>query len=57
MKPWESKTLWAALIVAIAGFIPPVGQWINEHPDYFSMVLGGLFGGLRLITKDKISIK
>lgn len=56
-KPWQSKTLWIALIMAIAAFIPPVQVWIAAYPGYFTMVTGALFAALRLVSKGKISIE
>ena len=55
-KPWQSKTNWAALVVAAAAFVPSVSAWIQANPEMYSMVLGGLFAGLRLVTKGKIEI-
>lgn len=55
-KPYLSKTLYASLIVAVAAFYPPVGEWITGNPQIFSMLLGSLFAALRLVTKGKVSI-
>lgn len=56
-KPWQSKTNWLSLIVALAAFIPPVQVWISENPEMFAQVMAGIFFALRMITKDKIAIK
>lgn len=56
-KPWESKTNWVALIVAVSAFFPPVQAWIAANPDVFAQVIGGIFFVLRMITKDKVAIK
>jgi hypothetical protein len=56
-KPWQSKTNWVALIVALSAFVPSVGEMIAKNPEAFSMAVGAVFGFLRVITKEKISIK
>ena len=56
-RPWQSKTLWLALITAIAAFIPPVQTWIASNPEMFALILGGAFGALRVITKGAVSIQ
>lgn len=56
-KPWESKTNWAALIIAVAAFFPPAAQFIAENPQVCSMVVGALMVGLRLITKKQVLLK
>jgi hypothetical protein len=56
-KPWQSKTVWAGVITALAAFSPQVQQWISENPNGFSWALTGLFTILRFVTKDKIAIK
>lgn len=55
-KPWQSRTNWAALIVAVGAFIPAVSVWIAQNPETYSVVLGGLFAVLRVATKGKIEI-
>lgn len=56
-SPLYSKTLWIALFTAIASFLPSVQSWIAQNPSLFASIIGGLFAGLRLITKGKISIE
>lgn len=56
-KPWLSKTLWVALLSAIAAFFPPVQTWIAENPSTFGWIVSGLFAVLRLATKNKLVIK
>jgi hypothetical protein len=55
-KPWQSKTLWIALIMAIAAFFPGVSAYIQASPEIFTMVLVGVFALLRFITKGGIDI-
>mgnify|MGYP001287837347 CR=1 FL=1 len=52
----QSKTLWVALIVAVAAFFPPVQSWIAGNGEIFAQVLAGVFFVLRLVTKGKISV-
>ena len=56
-KPWQSKTNWAALVVAASAFIPSVGEFISKNPEGYALILSGIFGALRLISKGKISIE
>lgn len=56
-KPWLSKTYYAALVVALAGFIPGAPDWLAAHPQATGLALGALFAGLRTVTKGKISIQ
>lgn len=55
-KPWESKTTWMALVVAVAAFVPPVQAFVTENMEMVGVILGGVFTLLRLVTKSKISI-
>lgn len=55
-KPVYSKTLWASLFVSVAAFFPPVAKFIAEQPEMYSMILGGAFAALRIITKGKVNI-
>jgi hypothetical protein len=55
-KPWQSKTLWIALIMAIVAFFPPVSEWIQANPEIFTMSLMGIFAVLRFISKGGIDI-
>jgi hypothetical protein len=52
----QSKTVWVALIVAVAAFLPVVKEWIAGNPGIFAQVIAGVFFVLRLVTKGKISI-
>ena len=56
-KPWQSKTNWISLLIALAGFWPSAGDWVANNPDMFMKIMGGLFLGLRWVTKGKVSIK
>ena len=57
-KPWQSKTLWVSALTVIVPIVaPPAGIWIAAHPEAFSALLGVVFAGLRMITKDKVAIK
>lgn len=56
-KPaYLSKTIWMNLILALAAFYPPVGDYLKGHEEYVLMAFSVLNIGLRLISKDKISI-
>jgi hypothetical protein len=53
---FKSKTVWMNLIIAIAAFFPPVYGWIVGNPEMVAMIVSALNVGLRLISKDKISL-
>lgn len=56
-KPWQSKTLWINLIVAILAMAWPQGAaYIGANPEIVMSVMAGLNIILRLISKDKISL-
>lgn len=56
-KPIKSKTIWMGVITAVAAFFPPVHEFIVGNPEAFAAIVGALFIGLRVITKDKIVVE
>ena len=54
---WKSKTLWVNLVMAVAAFIPGVGEWVSTNPEAAGIIVAGVNGVLRLITKDKVVLK
>lgn len=55
--PWQSKTLWLNLVMAISAlFIPAVGTWISAHPEALVLIWSGVNIVLRFVTKDKVQI-
>lgn len=56
-KPWTSKTLWVALIVAVAAFIPGSKEIVGEGGANVALILSTVFAVLRIVTKGKISIE
>jgi len=56
-KPWLSKTLWANALIALSAFYPPVGAWMAGNADLVLQLLAGLNILLRILTKDKLSLK
>lgn len=56
-KPWQSKTVWMNLIVAVAAFFPTAQEWIASNPEAFAGIITVLNMGLRLASKDKVSLK
>lgn len=61
VKPWQSKTLWASVIIAVVPLIPGVGPVVSgvfaTNPELAAAVVGAVFGVLRLITKKEIGLK
>jgi hypothetical protein len=55
-KPWQSKTLWVNVILALSAFIPGVHEALVAHPEYFTYGLIVINMALRLITKGSIQI-
>lgn len=56
-KWWQSKTSWVSLLTAVMSFYQPAWVWVEENPDVFMKVVGGLFLALRFVTKGKVTIK
>lgn len=55
-KPWQSKTLWVNLLLAVAAFIPAVSSVVKESPDMAGLVITMVNVILRFVTKDKIQL-
>ena len=56
-KPWQSKTLWTNIIIAIVAIAsPPAHQWISAHPEAFAAAFGVINVILRMLTKDAIQL-
>ena len=53
--PWQSKTVVANAIVALAALYPPASDWISSHPQVFGVALTLLNIGLRFLTTGAIS--
>ena len=51
--PWESKTLWVSLIVAVAPLFPPAQAFIIANPTAVAGAVGAVFAALRLWTGRK----
>ena len=56
-KPWQSKTLWIGLVVAIAPFFPPAQAVLIANPELVGMFVGALFAGLRVVSEKKLVLK
>ena len=54
-KPWQSKSLWVGLLVAVAPFVPWVGQYVTQ--EVAVSIIGAAMIALRLITKKEIVLK
>jgi uncharacterized membrane protein YoaK (UPF0700 family) len=54
-KPWQSKTHWTAVILALIAFIPGVEAWAKENTQIFMAIVSAVFMLLRQITKGKIA--
>lgn len=54
---WQSKTVWAAIIMAIAPLIPPVGVFVAANPALVGVIAGGITAGLRMVTSKQVTLK
>jgi len=54
-KAYMSKTVWVGVLVAVAPFIPYLGDKINESVAL--SIVGAVMVVLRLITKKEIKLK
>lgn len=55
-SPATSKTLWVNLIIAVAAFFPVAQTFLSEHPLVLAEAFAVINIGLRLFTKDKLSL-
>ena len=55
--PWESKTLWAGLIMAVVPLFPPVAALVAANPALAGALAGAITAGLRLMTQKKVVVK
>lgn len=57
-KPWQSRTLWFALLNAVIALSSSwVQGMIAANPEGYALVVSGVFAALRKITKGKIAIE
>lgn len=56
-KPYLSKTLWMAAIVAVSALIPGVGEFVAKNVEVTGILVGGVFAVLRVMTKGKVSVE
>lgn len=56
-EPWKSKTLWTAAVVAIAPAFPPLGAAIAANPELAGVLVGFVFGLLRMVTSSGVKVK
>lgn len=55
-RPWQSKSNWVGLLLAIAPFFPQVKEFTSANPDLTLQIVGGIMILLRQVTKGKITI-
>lgn len=57
-KPYTSKTIIVNLLVAVGAMVyPPMSEYISQHPAEVATLFSILNIVLRLVTKDRISIR
>lgn len=56
-SPWQSKTIWANLIMGALPLIPGVGALVSAHPEAAAAAMGLLNAILRGFTTQPISTK
>lgn len=57
IKPIQSKTVWANILLALSPLIPGVDTFISQNPEVIPLIIGAVNVGLRLITKSAISLQ
>lgn len=62
-KPYKSKTVLVNAIVALIGIISMLGflptevhLWMQSNVEVLMVVMGVVGTGLRLVTKDKVTL-
>lgn len=55
-KPWQSKTIWLNIILALTALIPSVHDFIVARPELLALFFAGVNMILRLVSKDKIQL-
>lgn len=53
----KSKTLWVSLFMALAPLFPSVQEFITANPSVTGMVVGSIFGLLRIKTDSGVVLK
>lgn len=54
-KPiFKSKTAAVSALLMIGSFFDPVNKFLSESPQTSLLLIGLLYGLLRLITKDRV---
>ena len=56
-KPWQSKTHWTALLMAIVSFVPGVDEFISQHPQTTVFIQTAVMILLRWVSDGKIEVK
>ncbi len=51
---WQSKTVWANLLLAASAFYPPANDWISAHGTVFSIGVMFLNVALRSVSSHKL---
>ncbi len=54
-SPFQSRTLLASLLVAVAAFFPPAQAIVAANPGLAMGAAGAILAGFRLISSKKIS--
>lgn len=53
---FKSKTVLLNALIGLAVFYPPVGAWVQQHPDLTLQILAGINVLVRLGTKGKVAL-
>ena len=57
LAPWQSKTHWTALVLAIIAFIPGADEVIAQHPTLTVILQSVIMVVLRWLTSSPISLR
>ena len=53
-RPWQSKTVWANLVLAALAFVPGFDQFVSDHPSTTALVISVVGIILRYVSRDAI---
>lgn len=57
-KPWQSKTIWVNVIMAIVPVLPgPVHEFLRDNPDVILSAFAIVNVLLRAITHGKVTLQ
>lgn len=56
-KPWESKTVWVGILMALAPLIPGASDFMSQNPELVNSLVVTIFMVLRAVSGGRIALK